>query len=217
LDNEIDSATDEAPMNTDSGLEDRILSVPIGVASVATLLECCNETPGAVAVPSRGGGVVAVGVCGPQCLGGRLLQRPISSEHWEDNQNYRIDIELNRAGIYFQTGHYWSMYVAFGDDVMRLRPLLPGVRGAINPDVLGTQIVGYLFGLEVHYALLFPVTVFLPTLWMFTSGRRLLRRRYQRMLERRGRCPSCGYDLRATLGRCPECGTIPSTARGSAT
>ena len=26
---------------------------------------------------------------------------------------------------------------------------------------------------------------------------------------RTGRCPACGYDLRASPGRCPECGTIP--------
>ena len=31
-----------------------------------------------------------------------------------------------------------------------------------------------------------------------------LRRRHR---HRVGRCPSCGYDLRATPGRCPECGT----------
>lgn len=29
----------------------------------------------------------------------------------------------------------------------------------------------------------------------------------RRALARPGRCPSCGYDLRATPDRCPECGT----------
>jgi hypothetical protein len=35
-----------------------------------------------------------------------------------------------------------------------------------------------------------------------------IRRRVRRAVRRaRGRCPDCGYDLRASPGRCPECGT----------
>ena len=40
-----------------------------------------------------------------------------------------------------------------------------------------------------------------------TLGRHLVRRRRNRV----GRCPSCGYDLRATPDRCPECGAVPKT------
>lgn len=40
-------------------------------------------------------------------------------------------------------------------------------------------------------------------------GISLALRRRRRILLRRGLCPECGYDLRATPGRCPECGSIP--------
>jgi hypothetical protein len=42
---------------------------------------------------------------------------------------------------------------------------------------------------------------------------RLVRRHARlRRYRRAGRCPACGYDLRATPGRCPECGTVPASA-----
>jgi hypothetical protein len=45
----------------------------------------------------------------------------------------------------------------------------------------------------------------LPALWVAQTARR---RRRARM----GRCPTCGYDLRATPDRCPECGASVKAA-----
>jgi hypothetical protein len=49
---------------------------------------------------------------------------------------------------------------------------------------------------------LFLMTVALPAAW-------LIRQRCYQKAQIGGRCPTCGYDLRATPDRCPECGAVP--------
>ena len=45
-----------------------------------------------------------------------------------------------------------------------------------------------------------------PLIWL--TSRVMSRRR-----RKAGRCPTCGYDLRATPSRCPECGGVPNARR----
>jgi hypothetical protein len=49
--------------------------------------------------------------------------------------------------------------------------------------------------------------VLVAALLPFASVVSLVRRRRAR---RKGLCPACGYDLRATRDRCPECGAAPN-------
>jgi hypothetical protein len=68
------------------------------------------------------------------------------------------------------------------------------------------------------------IVVALFAAWPLTSGVIAgLRARTRRVRTRRGLCPSCGYDLRATgqaggqlLDRCPECGRINPTSDDAA-
>jgi hypothetical protein len=72
---------------------------------------------------------------------------------------------------------------------------------ASTPGMTGVVLV-------VPHAYAFAALAVLPSAFLV----RLLRRR---RAARVGRCPSCGYDLRATPERCPECGTV--TAKPAAT
>jgi hypothetical protein len=59
---------------------------------------------------------------------------------------------------------------------------------------------------SIHLATPAGVSAVLPMVIFGAIG---IRRRRRRALARASRCPSCGYDLRATPGRCPECGRAP--------
>jgi hypothetical protein len=56
-----------------------------------------------------------------------------------------------------------------------------------------------------HWAMVLTFGI-LPTAMLFRAARR-------RHRIRRGLCPVCGYDLRASPTRCPECGTIDARGR----
>jgi hypothetical protein len=52
-----------------------------------------------------------------------------------------------------------------------------------------------------------------PLVWLLARDRRSARAQHR---TDAGRCPACGYDLRATPDRCPECGTAAGGAGAAA-
>lgn len=58
-----------------------------------------------------------------------------------------------------------------------------------------------------YWSLIAVGTVLAGTLWVASFRDERPRRR-----RKRGLCPACGYDLRASKDRCPECGRVVEDA-----
>ena len=88
----------------------------------------------------------------------------------------------------------------------------PERQDKVNITVGGGQLLYRVFdsglgtrGHVVHVALPCWLVCLLASVMPLHAWRRRRRRTARR---RRGLCPACGYDLRATPDRCPECGAV---------
>jgi hypothetical protein len=88
-----------------------------------------------------------------------------------------------------------EFYVRYGPFITHINPMI-------------ATVIGYVWDIRGPYWALFLVFAILPFLWAASWPLRAVRAR--RLLIHSGKCPHCGYDLRATPDRCPECGTIPA-------
>ena len=106
----------------------------------------------------------------------------------------------------------WSDHTSFWDADARQHSL--GFRWAKGRDIepgLQTSVEQGMFWYQLVTLPCWSIaglSAILPSMWVW-------RRRGQKRRRRLGRCPTCGYDLRATPDRCPECGTS-TTATGPA-
>jgi hypothetical protein len=141
--------------------------------------------------------LLAVVVVGTACHAA-FCPRQRSLLEWQTS-THRYEVGFKVLGVQFARGGYW-----------RAGDLLPSA--IVDKTSFGNWL--FLFGAydviaasgeTSHHMYLhsggLPLVVpaILPTLW-------LLRRRRVRLRVRRGLCPACGYDVRASPGRCPECG-----------
>jgi hypothetical protein len=96
-------------------------------------------------------------------------------------------------------------WVAFGTE-----PRSPGQRSeVVAGDIpLGSAVPRHPFA-AVPHAVLVLASAVLPAVWATRRRRQILAAWH----GHHGRCPTCGYDLRATPGRCPECGRRPPESR----
>jgi hypothetical protein len=129
----------------------------------------------------------------------------------------RLSRILLNAGAVVSLGLFLASVAAWIDSALRPEwsPRSFGsystVRFTLNRVALYAHIGPYNTGggmtWHAPYWKLLLITGWAPAAWLRHRHRR-------RQNARRGLCPVCGYDLRATPDRCPECGTAAAGATG---
>ena len=173
------------------------------IACILSLLVCMAAAGLWVRSYWRGDGIVVEHRRGSTADGDPCLLAGVGSERglvvfmWpgDDSMSAVIDEPMNR-GQKVRIGHvsesspfffdFWSgSYGGFS-----YSPTFGAWQVTIKCNVLVVPLYAIILALGV-----------VPLLWVrrYLSGRRR---------ASAGKCPRCGYDLRATPDRCPECGTI---------
>ncbi len=103
----------------------------------------------------------------------------------------------------FRRGSPPGMRWSFGGDnvTWAMNGYPPGFAAERTPYGSGPIRSGHRWVLAVRPWLPTMLTAVLPAIWLRRHGK-------ARRARRKGLCPTCGYDLRATPDRCPECGTV---------
>jgi hypothetical protein len=154
---------------------------------------------GARWLPSGGGRFALLAMDIPATEGGWLFSK--SDPRYVDPAEHNME----ELGAILEPDWEWG-FAGFAAAASH-RPALSGLRIGRIRFAAGAHDEGCqadLRWLIVPYWSLAACTAALPGLWL---ARRLRRAR----AAAGGRCPSCGYDLRATPDRCPECGATTST------
>jgi hypothetical protein len=123
----------------------------------------------------------------------QLIRVPFAPAHFRG----RSDDRLRDFRVTHPPGLRWNFV---GENVTRfMNGYAPGFAAGHYPYTMGPAARGDRSVLAVRPWLPALLTAVLPAAW-------LIRFRQARRALRRGLCPTCGYDLRASPERCPECG-----------
>ena len=113
--------------------------------------------------------------------------------------NLLTSLLLAAAAVLFAWGLlYQKFHTAGWPGVVRIGIV------TLTPDSVSVQLAP---GNRMSAAPLWAIAVLLGVTPKLAED---LKKKWRDRRRSEGRCPSCGYDLRATPGRCPECGTVPA-------